>query len=191
MGKQEKSREYNFAAILTDMMRAHPVTGESTTQRVLAEALGTRPQTVSLYCNGETQPNAEMLLRIAKFFNISADRLLTGVSAENAELHTELGLSEDAANLLKRNCVIDKNGDNIIIPIINNLLGDSSFYNFLEELHYKAEKIKELQAMSPEKREQTHPNVDMMGYCKWDFLTFVQEYVIEQINKNVGDKGHE
>ena len=91
-----------------------------------------------------------MLLRIAKFFNVSADRLLTGVISENTEIHTELGLSEGAANLLRRNCVTGKNGDNISIPILNNLLGDSSFYNFLEDLHYKAEKIKEFQVMPME-----------------------------------------
>ncbi len=46
------------------------------TQQKLADALGVKRQTVSLYISGQSMPDAEQLRNIALFFGVSADWLL-------------------------------------------------------------------------------------------------------------------
>ena len=90
-----------FPNILRELLDHHPKTNARTTLKELAEAIGIRQQTVSLYKNGETQPTPETLVKIAEFFNVSVDYLLTGISSQNKSIHEELGLSEEAiGNLL-------------------------------------------------------------------------------------------
>lgn len=62
--------EYNsrFAETLRYIMDKH-----GTTQKELADFVGVRPQTLSLYCTGETQPNCDKLLKIAEFFGVTTD----------------------------------------------------------------------------------------------------------------------
>lgn len=74
----EKKREYRLPETLRQLMAKHPLTGEKTAQKELAEALGVRPQTVSLYVCGETMPTAKNCLAIADYFGVSADFLLVG-----------------------------------------------------------------------------------------------------------------
>ncbi len=47
-----------------------------TTQKVLAQAVGVRPQTISLYTTGQSYPDVNGLRKIAQFYNVSADWLL-------------------------------------------------------------------------------------------------------------------
>ena len=69
-----------FPAILRELLEKHPQTGKRTTLKELGEAVGTRQQSISLYRNGDTQPSPDILVRIAAFFGVSVDYLLTGVS---------------------------------------------------------------------------------------------------------------
>ena len=101
MEKQVSGHDGIFPTILRELLEHHPKTGEKTTLRDLGKAVGTRQQTISLYKNGETQPTPETLARIAGFFGVSVDYLLTGVSSENKGFNEELGLSEEAVNMLK------------------------------------------------------------------------------------------
>jgi len=74
----ENKREYKLPETLRRLMEKHPQTGEKTTQKKLAQYLGIRPQTVSLYYTGETAPSAKTCLAIADYFGVSADYLLIG-----------------------------------------------------------------------------------------------------------------
>ena len=74
-------------------MAVHPVTHERTTQKTLADAVGVRPQTISQYAIGETQPTPTVLLKIAEYFNVTVDFLLTGRRVENKPVREMLGLS--------------------------------------------------------------------------------------------------
>lgn len=79
-----------------------------TTQKRLAEAIKMRPQTVSLYMNGQSLPDVLTLKKIADFFNVSADWLLDregAVKEVNADLAAAVrytGLTEDAVELLAK-----------------------------------------------------------------------------------------
>ena len=75
-------RTYAFSETLRQLMKKHPLTQKRTTQRELADYVEIRPQTVSQYCTGETQPSAEKLLKIADYFGVTADYLLVGCTDE-------------------------------------------------------------------------------------------------------------
>ncbi|MEG1297103.1 MAG: helix-turn-helix transcriptional regulator [Niameybacter sp.] len=65
-----------FVSRLRALLYCHPVTGVKTTQQQLAQYLEIRPQTISLYVQGSTEPLASKLLNMARYFNVSADYLL-------------------------------------------------------------------------------------------------------------------
>ena len=85
--------KYNalFATTLRDFMIKSPKTGVAVTQKELAAHLGVRPQTVSLYCTGESLPNCEQLLKIAEYFGVTADYMITGRMPENKPVRDMLG----------------------------------------------------------------------------------------------------
>lgn len=134
---QFKGYDNIFSSTLRDVMRCHPETGEKTTQKALAEAVGIRPQTISLYLDGSTQPNADNLFKIARYFNVSVDFLLSGVSSENKAIHEALGLSEAAINMLEMVNKMDRTSQMPIMPLINDLLSNKYFYIFIEKWRFK------------------------------------------------------
>ena len=132
-----------FPKMLRDMLDRHPMTGAKITLKELAEAIGIRQQTVSLFKNGETQPTPETLVKIAEFFGVSVDYLLTSISSQNKSIHEELGLSEKAISMLK----IAKATDALdemptLLDTLNGLLSDRDFYDFLDDLTFKAYQVK-------------------------------------------------
>lgn len=79
----DRSKDYCFPEMIRKLMKEHPVTGKVTSQKTLAVYIGIRPQSLSLYCTGESKPNAEKLLKIADYFGVTADYLLVGYSDNN------------------------------------------------------------------------------------------------------------
>lgn len=136
MENQFKGYDNVLSSNLRDLMTSHPSTGERTTQKMLANAVGIRPQTISLYLNGTTQPNAEHLYKIARYFNVSVDFLLSGVSSDNASINKTLGLSEATINMLEMVNNMDRTSQKPIMPLINNLLSNKHFYIFLEKWRF-------------------------------------------------------
>lgn len=74
----ENKREFKLPQTLRELMRKNPVTGEKTTMKKLAEAVGVRQKTVPLYCSGQTVPTAKLCPATADYFGVSADYLLIG-----------------------------------------------------------------------------------------------------------------
>ena len=184
MENQFKGYENPFAETLRLIMDEHPHSGEKTTQKTLAKAIGIRPQTVSLYMDGSTQPTADNLYKIAKYFDVSVDYLLTGVSAENRELHRQLGLSEDAVNLIKRAYKDDQAGTcSRVVPVLDELLSSVDFFQFLEDLSLKTENLKKLAQLSPDEKEKLMQGLNVDGYWKWDLYNYVQEYIMKELEK--------
>lgn len=126
--------KYNalFATTLRNFMMRNPKTGKPVTQKSLAEYLGVRPQTVSLYCTGESLPNCEQLLKIAEFFDVTADYMITGKMPENKPIREMLGLSENTV----QNMRLVKDGyfedSPYMLPLLDCLLSDKDFYTTLE-----------------------------------------------------------
>ena len=122
--------KYNaqFASTLRFFMVESPKTGKPVTQKELAAHLGVRPQTVSLYCTGESLPNCEQLLKIAEYFGVTADYMITGRMPENKPVREMLGLSETAVQNLR--LVNDGYFEDspLMLPMLDCLLNSKDFY---------------------------------------------------------------
>lgn len=166
--------KYNarFAVTLRDFMEQHPDTGEKTTQKALADYLGVRPQTVSYYCTGESLPNCEQLLRIADFFGVTCDFLMTGRRTENKPVREMLGLSENTVQALK----LVKEGyfedTPHILAALDCLLGNKDFYRAME------------QAL---KWHSTRENVTdaEKEFCEWKAARFMESFLLEFFAQNI------
>jgi len=69
---------------------------KNTTIKAVADYIGVSRQAVSQYQDGSTQPNAETVVKIAEFFNVTTDYLLTG---QNKEVDESLNITCDFTGL--------------------------------------------------------------------------------------------
>lgn len=182
MDEQVKGYDGSFPTILRELLEDHPVTHEKTTLKTLAEYIGVRQQTVSMYKNGGTQPTPENLVRMAEYFDVSVDYLLTGVSSENKEIHEEFGLSEASIRYLKYAKNVEGfDGSKPLIGVLDTLLSDKDFYEFLEELEFKAAQVRNVLNGNIDKRHLV--NFDVEGYFVWDLQKFVEKFILKQLQK--------
>ena len=91
-----------FATNLRVLMKEN-----GTTQRELGEAIGVRPQTISLYCVGQSLPDVEGMAKICKYFNVSSDWLIGVTDVRNADITARAaceytGLTEEAVEALHK-----------------------------------------------------------------------------------------
>lgn len=182
MAEQVTGYNGKFPTILRELLECHPKTGEKTTLKALGEYVGIRQQTISLYKNGTTQPTPVNLVKIAEYFNVSVDYLLTGISSNNKSLHEELGLSEGAIALMK--IAKDTKGfDGAIslIKLLDSLLCDKDFYAFLEELDFKSTQVRNVLNGKFDKSKMGNFNIE--GYFIWDLQKFVEEFILKQLQK--------
>lgn len=87
--------ENRFAEILRLLLKQHGMTHAQ-----LGKILGLVPTTISAYAVDKARPNIDTVLKIASYFNVSTDYLLTGETAENRIEREELGLPEKALRTL-------------------------------------------------------------------------------------------
>lgn len=86
---------YQFPQMLQKLMKRHPTHHRRITQKELAEHVGVRPQTVSLYLKSETAPSPKLLLKMADYFCVSTDYLLTGQDGEQSGKAITIGSLRD------------------------------------------------------------------------------------------------
>ena len=184
--EQNTDRYYDvFPTTLRGILESHPKDGHSTTYKALGEAVGVRQQTISQYASGQTQPTADVVLRIARYFDVSVDYLLTGVSSYNKEYSEELGLSEAAVECLKRAKEMYPQTDmeqTHTMPYLDELLSDKEFYEFLDALYYYVEGLQGAQGMTDEMKEH-FKGLDIEGYFVWQLQMYVQEFIQKEIKK--------
>jgi transcriptional regulator with XRE-family HTH domain len=154
-----------FAMTLRRLMERHPESGVKTTQKELAQYLGTQPQTVSLYCTGESLPNCDQLLKIADYFGVTADFLITGRRVEHKPVRDLLGLSEHTVNSLS----LIKEGYFETCPqmlaAVDFLLGSKEFYLAIEEALIWHEKRK-------------GKNDDYQEFCEWKAAQMMGKFLL-------------
>lgn len=68
------------------------------TQQKLADALYTTRENINYWENGQRDIKSQTIVQLAKYFEVSCDYLLTGVSAEHIETNEKLSLSENSIN---------------------------------------------------------------------------------------------
>lgn len=171
--------KYNalFATTLRGFMLKSPKTGEPVMQKELAEYLNVRPQTVSLYCTGESLPNCNQLLKIADFFDVTADYMVTGKMPENKPVRELLGLSETTV----QNMRLVKDGyfedTPLMLSVLDRLLGDKDFYIALEKaVTYYGIAKQHTDSDSGEQDEQAQ-------FYEWKAEQYMQGYLLEFFSK--------
>ncbi|MBR2029171.1 MAG: helix-turn-helix transcriptional regulator [Oscillospiraceae bacterium] len=117
----------SFAEILTNLMKER-----ETTQKELAEHIGITRQAISQYTKGITQPTADIIVRIAKFFNVSTDYLLGVVSEKSADMDIQgackfFGVSEKTVQGIYDNLQMLKIPDDMTFcEIFENFITNSN-----------------------------------------------------------------
>lgn len=189
MGKQPEQNidKYNdiFPTTLRGLLESHPKDGHKTTYKDLGVAAGVRQQTISQYAAGVTQPTADVVLKIARFFDVSVDYLLTGVSSANKGYHEELGLSEDAIKYLRkaRELTLMENPDaEGTIPFLDELLSDKEFYQFMDDLHFHVENLRNVQR-NREAVQKKYDGLNVEGYFNWGLQTEVKDFIYNELVK--------
>ena len=98
---------YQFPQMLQKLMECHPTYRRRITQKELAEHVGVRPQTVSLYLKGETAPSPRLLLKMADYLCVSTDYLLTGQDGEQSgDVITDVITMDSLRDIQKQVCGI-------------------------------------------------------------------------------------
>lgn len=93
---RKKNKDTCFPQVLRELLEK-----ERMTQKKLADYLGVNRQSVSLYCSGKSFPDIEQLIKIAEYFNVSIDFLLTGKLPENKKFRDAFRLSESSIENLQ------------------------------------------------------------------------------------------
>ena len=70
-------------------------------QDLMAEDLNISTGIISNYRNGKSEPSLTKLRKIASYLHVDCSYLMTGVSAKNHTVHSDLGLSEEAIQVLR------------------------------------------------------------------------------------------
>lgn len=189
MAKQSEQNENKyfdiFPTTLRGLLEHHPKDGHSTTYKALGEGIGVRQQTISLYASGQTQPTAEVALRIARFFGVSVDYLLTGVSSNNKDYSEELGLSNTSVELLRKAKEMYPQTDSERVhtmPYLDELLSDKDFYEFLDGLYYSVESLKTAKA-ARERMQKAYEGLNIEGYFTWQMQMDIQGFIQKEIQK--------
>jgi transcriptional regulator with XRE-family HTH domain len=186
--KYKSTDEFNavFATNLRAFMACHPDTGESTTQKALAEYLDVRPQTVSYYCTGDSLPNCEQLLKIAQFFNVGCDFMMTGRRPENKPICDVLGLSDDTVQKIR---LLNEGYDGfegedgkdyapLMLAVLDVMLGERDFYNAL------------MLAAEYEGKKKEGLADDYSQFLEWKSAGYLQDFFIHFFSHNLA-KAHE
>ena len=123
-----QEQNYKFSEGLKSLLKEKNISGAELGRRV-----GVSKEAISKYCKGHNIPKTSQLLKIAEYFGVSPEYLLTGVEPQDKEEHQELSLSGEAIRLLKQY------QDEGVFNFINELLSDPRFYSLLSDaLKYKA-----------------------------------------------------
>ena len=169
---QNEKRNTHLARTLRDFMMKSPKTGVPVTLKELADYLGVRPQTVALYRSGESLPNSEQILKIAKFFDVTTDYMITGLTVENKPIREQLGLSESTIQNMR--LVNDGYFEDCpyMLPMLDGLLGNKDFYLALES----AANFQQLAEQSDE---------SMREFYRWKAAQALNDFLLDFLDHDI------
>ena len=180
MAKTEKKQtsieryEAHFAKTLRALMKEH-----GTTQKELAAFVGVRPQSLAQYYSGETTPNGEKLLKIAEYFNVTTDYLLTGTVIEDIPVREMLGLSERTVENMK----LIKDGyfedTPYMLSMLDKLLGDKDFYLALQQAATWYGRKRQIEADIDGDTENESE------FCEWKAAKYMEKYLLDFMRANM------
>lgn len=101
---------------------------KSVTQQQMANDFKVRREVIAKWETGVQDFKTENIIKIADYFGVTCDFLLTGHKAENVDIHKELGLSDEAITALTQM------NHGLAIEIVNGLLCDGIFREVILKL---------------------------------------------------------
>lgn len=171
-------------------------TERQVSQNELAMAISVSNRTISMYEQGNSEPNTDVLIKIAKYFNVSADYLigLTEVKTTNADIafiSNYLGLSERCISELHIYNQLAQKGDARMREKINTL---NMFFNpsceLLERIteylnfsatHYKNFYDESFDSLSPISELELWDDKLKIGYSDdWDLWSGALLLIVEK-----------
>ena len=170
---QNEKRNTHLARTLRDFMMKSPKTGVPVTLKELADYLGVRPQTVALYRSGESLPNSEQILKIAKFFDVTTDYMITGLTVENKPIREQLGLSESTIQNMR--LVNDGYFEDCpyMLPMLDGLLGNKDFYLALES------------AANFQQEAEAEQDASLREFYSWKAAQILSSFLLDFLNHNI------
>ena len=113
-----------FSEILRLLLKQHGLTHIQ-----FGKDVGLRPATISAYVTDIARPNIDTVIKIASYFDVSIDYLLTGETKENKILRDDLCLPEKALRTLTLLAKTDKG--KLALQHIGTLICDDEFVKTL------------------------------------------------------------
>lgn len=146
---KERSADYfkAFPRRLENLMKQNNIT-----QQTLADELGVSRQSVSYYCNGQSSPDWETIVKIAGYFKVSSDYLLglSEVDTPKTDIRATAdltGLSQNSVELLMGWRSSSRYVEHL--NVLNFFFSDPRFILFIDRvIRYldKANKLEEVRA---------------------------------------------
>lgn len=87
-------------------------------QSEFGEAIGVSRGVIAKWEIDERNIKADTVVKIAEFFDVSCDYVLTGVEARHLDIYKDLRLSESVIERLENDC----DGDNSFAYLLNSLM---------------------------------------------------------------------
>ena len=102
----EKVIFFDYNSVFSSRLRSL-LEEKNISKQKLADEIGVSRQAISQYCDGSTVPNADKLLKIAEYFNVSLDYLVGKTEAKTDNKDVQFicdytGLTDEAVNALHR-----------------------------------------------------------------------------------------
>jgi transcriptional regulator with XRE-family HTH domain len=143
LNEPNKEESYNFPEILTALRGNRDRT-------IVAEELGISRSTLEYYEKGKRKPDIIMAYNIAKYYGVSLDYLIKGVSSDNDTVHEDTGLWDKAIDnlkkLRKRRTIKDKKTLATINLLLENLYFLEQSESFFDYLVRRREEMKIFEA---------------------------------------------
>ena len=131
MARKKTSAVYTENDIFPSKLRAL-MSETGTSQETLANYIGVTRQSVGYYAQGQSSPDWKGLVKIAEFFNVSLDYLMTDSEIKSSDVGMQAAcrythLSEDAVNNIKCTKILS----DAAALRLENAEPDSDEYNLL------------------------------------------------------------
>lgn len=113
------------------------------TQNAIATEIGVTRQAISQYCDGSTIPNADKLLKLSQYFNVSADYLLGETDAKTNDKDIQAICDYTGLNEKVITALAEKEVPNYLALLLN-LLSESNQIVYLCKVmlnYFKSEKL--------------------------------------------------
>ena len=174
---REKGFVDSFDAILKKLRK-----DRNATQKEVSQAIGADQQTLRRYESGERKPDTEMLLRIAKYYNVSADYLL-GLS-ENSTVEPDMKAAVKCTGLSQK--AIEGLQDHLTAELepLETLLGSDRFYDILLQLRILQNTSAQFNDTDDIKRIDLDDKCDMLRYR----VSKIMERIIDEFDRRENDE---